>query len=190
MEMQSGSVIKADNTNDGGNGGKITLTVGGDFTMRGTNRGGPGAVISSSKTGPGTGEAGSIRITVGNVTVNPDEMTITCATTPTGDILLENGAKILANAVGEAGSIKMFAGKNATINGLVSSEGTLGTGGAGRSPSMPAAIWSSATRARSSAKVPTPAPTWCICRAASSISSGSWRPPGRPMSRRSPICAT
>ena len=37
---------------------------------------------------------------------------------------MENGAKILANAVGEAGSIKMFAGKNATINGLVSSEGT------------------------------------------------------------------
>ena len=44
---------------------------------------------------------------------------------------MENGAQILANAVGEAGAIKMFAGKNATINGLVSSEGTLGDGRGG-----------------------------------------------------------
>jgi hypothetical protein len=44
---------------------------------------------------------------------------------------VENGAQILANALGEAGSIKMFAGKNATINGLVSSEApsTNGRGG-------------------------------------------------------------
>jgi hypothetical protein len=131
MEMQSGSAIRAENTNNGGNGGNITLTVAGNFTMRGTNPGSPGAVISSSKPGSGTGEAGSIRITVGNVTVNPDDLTITCATTPVGDILVEDGAKILADAVGEAGSIKMFAGKNATINGLVSSEGTLGDGRGG-----------------------------------------------------------
>ncbi len=44
---------------------------------------------------------------------------------------MENGAQVLANAQGEAGSIKMFAGKNATINGLVSSEGTLGAGRGG-----------------------------------------------------------
>ncbi len=131
MEMQAGSVIRADNTNDGGNGGTITLTVGGNFTMRGANGGSPGAVISSSKTGPGTGGAGDIRIKVGNVTVNPDDLTIECATTPSGDILLENGAKVLANAVGEAGSIKMFAGRNATISGLVSSEGTGGDGRGG-----------------------------------------------------------
>ena len=167
MEMQAGSAIRADNTKDGGNGGTITLTVGGNFTMRGASGGSPGAVISSSKTGPGAGGAGDIRIKVGNVTVNPDDLTIECATTPSGDILLENGAKVLANAVGEAGSIKMFAGRNATISGLVSSEGTGGTGGAGRSPSMPAVIWSSATRARSSARAPTPAPTWCIYRAVS-----------------------
>jgi SdrD B-like domain/Right handed beta helix region len=90
-------------------------------------------VISSSKTaGAGdTGVAGDIRITVGNVTVNPDDLTITCATTPLGDILVENGAQILANGTGEAGAIKMFAGKNATINGLVSSEGTTGSGRGG-----------------------------------------------------------
>ena len=97
--------------------------------------------------------AGNIRINVGNVTVNPDDLTITCATTPRGDILVENGAAILANnAMGEAGNIKMFAGKNATINGLVSSPWPSGERArAGRSPSTPAAIWSSATRARSSA---------------------------------------
>jgi hypothetical protein len=119
MEMQAGSGIRAEDTNDGGNGGNITLTVGGNFTMRG------GAVISSSKTaGAGdTGVAGDIRITVGNVQVNPDDLTITCAGTPLGDILVENGAQILANGTGEAGAIKMFAGKNATIDGRVSSQG-------------------------------------------------------------------
>ena len=131
MEMQAGSVIRADNTHDGGNGGKITLTVGGDFTMRGTGAVNPGALISSRKTGPGAGGAGDIRITVGNVTVNGDDLTITCATTPLGDILMEGGARILADALGEAGAIKMFAGKNATINGLVSSDGTGGDGRGG-----------------------------------------------------------
>jgi hypothetical protein len=122
MEMEAGSAIRAENTVAGGNGGNISLNVEGNFTMRG------GAVISSSKTaGAGdTGDAGNIRIEVGNATVNPDDLTITCATTPAGDILVENGAQILANGQGEAGSIKMFAGKNATINGLVSSQG-LGT---------------------------------------------------------------
>jgi hypothetical protein len=133
MEMQAGSAIRAENVNSGGSGGNITLTVGGDFTMRGPGGALGGAVISSSKiSGAGdTGAAGDIRIKVGNVTVNPDDLTITCAPTPSGDILMENGAQILANASGEAGAIKMFAGKNATINGLVSSEGTteLGRGG-------------------------------------------------------------
>ena len=131
MEMQAGSSIKAENANDGGNGGNITIKVDGNFTMRGTSGGTAGAVISSSKTSSGAGEAGNIRITVGNVTVNPDDLTITCATTPAGDILVEDGASILANAVGEAGSIKMFAGKNATIHGLVSSVGILGDGRGG-----------------------------------------------------------
>ena len=166
MEMRAGSAIRAEDTAGGGGGGNITITVAGDFTMRGPAGVLGGAVISSSKSGA-NGDAGNIRITVGNVTVNPDE-TITCATTPAGDILVENGAQILANAVGEAGSIKMFAGKNATINGLVASIGTLGAGRAGRSPSMPAVISSSATPARSSAGAPIPAPTWCICRAVSS----------------------
>ena len=97
MEMQGASAIRAENTHGGGNGGAITLAVGGNFTMRGN----PGTVISSSKPANGTGVAGDIRITVGNATVNPDDLTITCATTPSGDILLENGAKILANAIRE-----------------------------------------------------------------------------------------
>jgi hypothetical protein len=124
MEMQGGSSIRAENLLGGGNGGKIMLTVDGSFVMR------SGAVISSSNSGSATGVAGDIRIQVGNVLVNPDD-TIQCATTPAGDIVMENGAKILANAVDEAGSIKMFAGKNATINGLVSSEGTSTNGRGG-----------------------------------------------------------
>ena len=51
MEMRAGSSIRAENIADGGNGGNITLTVGGNFTMRGTSGGTAGAVISSSKTG-------------------------------------------------------------------------------------------------------------------------------------------
>ena len=125
MEMQGGSSIRAENLVSGGDGGKIMLTVAGSFLMK------SGAVISSSNSGSGTGVAGDIRIKVGNSTVNADELTVTCATTPSGDIVVENGAQILANALSEAGSIKMFAGKNVTINGLVSSEGTLTTGRGG-----------------------------------------------------------
>jgi hypothetical protein len=133
MEMRAGSSIRAENSLDGGNGGNITLTVGGNFTMRGTSGGTAGAVISSSKTNNGTSVAGNIRITVGNVTVNPDDLTITCATTPAGDILVETGARILANnADGVAGNIKMFAGKNATINGQVLSVALLGEGKGGQ----------------------------------------------------------
>ena len=84
MEMQAGSAIRAEDTIAGGDGGKIMLTVGGNFTMRGPGGAFGGAVISSSKmAGAGdTGVAGDIRIQVGNVQVNPDELTITCATTP------------------------------------------------------------------------------------------------------------
>src|SRR4030095_2506345 len=105
----------AENRVSGGNGGNITLTVGGDFTMRGPAGPLGGAVISSSKVQDvnfpnASGTAGDIRITVGNVTVNPDDLTITCALTPAGDILMETGAIIRANnADGAAGNIKMFA---------------------------------------------------------------------------------
>ncbi len=132
MEMQAGSAIRAENTIGGGSGGNITLTVGGNFTMRGPDGSDPGAIISSAKTGGGgdTGHGGDIRITVGNVTVNPDD-TITCATDPKGNIVMEAGSTITADARGDAGAIKMFAGKNVTINGTVSSRGVtdIGRGG-------------------------------------------------------------
>jgi len=187
MEMQSGSAIRAENTHAGGHGGAITLTVGGNFTMRGT----PGAVISSSKPVNGTGVAGDIRITVGNVTVNADDLTITCATTPLGNIVVENGAKILANAVGQGGAIKMFAGKNATINGLVSSEGTLGDGQGGPITIDACCDLIIGDTGKVLSKGGDPgADLVCICRPVSSRSSGSWRPPGPAMSRRSPTSAT
>src|SRR5215831_17587000 len=125
MIMDAGSAIRAEDNTDGGIGGNITITVGGDFTMRGPNNNGdPGAVISSRKnTGAGdTGVGGDIRITVGNVTVNPDD-TITCNAAPAGSILMEAGSLVTADANGKAGAIKMFAGKKVTINGSVSSEG-------------------------------------------------------------------
>ena len=59
MEMRAGSSIRAENSADGGNGGNITLTVGGNFTMRGTSGGTAGAVISSSKTSPATAWPGT-----------------------------------------------------------------------------------------------------------------------------------
>jgi hypothetical protein len=132
MVMEAGSAILAENDSDGGSGGDITIKVGGNFTMRGPDLSNPGAIISSRKTaGAGdTGGGGDIRITVGNVTVNGDD-TITCATDPKGNIVMEAGSTITADANGEAGAIKMFAGKNVTINGTVRSQGftSVGRGG-------------------------------------------------------------
>ncbi len=109
MEMQAGSAIRAENTVGGGSGGNVTLTVAGDFTMRGPDlSGNPGAIISSRKTaGAGdTGHGGDIRITVGNVTVNADD-TITCAADPKGNTVMEAGSTITVDANWEAGAITM-----------------------------------------------------------------------------------
>jgi hypothetical protein len=123
MVMEPGSQISSEDNTDGGNGGKITISVSGDLVLQGT--GATGALISSRKNaGAGdTGVGGDIRITVGNVTVDPATDAITCADTPTGSFDVEAGARILADARGEGGAIKVFAGKNATVDGLVSSQG-------------------------------------------------------------------
>ncbi len=140
MEMQAGSSILAENNCagggpcGGGSGGNITIKVGGDLILHGTIPNGPlGALISSRKTtGAGdTGHGGDIFIEVGNVTVDTETFLATCDEEPKGDILLEKGSQILADANGEAGAIRMFAGHDITIRGTVSSRGftTLGRGG-------------------------------------------------------------
>ena len=119
MEMQAGSSILAEKSLDGGNGGNIAITVGGDFTIASQRRECRRRDLEQQD-GPrqqrGREHADHRRQRDGQ----PGRPTITCATTPAGDILEENGARILANnADGVAGNIKMFAGKNATINGDV-----------------------------------------------------------------------
>ena len=113
LEMQAGSSIYAENRTSGGDGGNISITVGGDFTLRGTSGATPGAIISSSRTtSGGTGKGGNITISV------------------TGNIALESGSTIKADgANGSAGAITISAAKNITADGLVSSHSTLtGTG--------------------------------------------------------------
>jgi hypothetical protein len=123
MDMQAGSSILAENTNNGGNGGPIDITVGGDMTLSGPSGATPGAKISSSKTaGAGdTGVAGNITITVGDFVAVP----------PTGDLVLEPGSQVLANANGPAGAIVMTAAHFASIDGEVFSHGSTAAGRGG-----------------------------------------------------------
>ena len=179
MEMQAGSSIRAENTNDGGNGGNITLTVGGNFTMRGTSGGSPGAVISSSKTGR--------RHRRGREHSDHGRQ---CHGQPgRPDHHVRHDARAATSwwrTARRSSPMRWRGGHHQDVCGQerhdqrpgVLAWASWATGGAGRSPSMPAVISSSATRARSSAGAGIPAPTWCICRAVSSRSSGSWRPPG------------
>jgi hypothetical protein len=126
MIMKAGAKILAENNAGGGNGGDITITVGGNLILCGTpgtadplcgGAGSPGALISSSKTsGAGdTGQAGVITINV------------------VGDsVVQEPGSVIKANGTGPAGEIKITGGKEIDINGSVLSQGgpsTLGLGG-------------------------------------------------------------
>ena len=92
LEIQAGGSINTENTNNGGNGGAISLTVGGDFTMRGPSGATPGALITSRKLGSGdTFSAGKITIIVGGVTVTPDPVNASSpglgqCNSPDGDI--------------------------------------------------------------------------------------------------------
>ena len=123
LVMNPGSAIKAENQVAGGNGGNITILVGGNVLLQG---GSPaGALISSRKTaGAGdTGIAGNVTIHAGN---------IACEANPTkGDVTVEAGAQILADGTGDAGDIEILAGRFITIDGKVSSKTatTVGRGG-------------------------------------------------------------
>ncbi|MEA2568913.1 MAG: hypothetical protein QOI24_914 [Acidobacteriota bacterium] len=64
--LARGSALFAENRTKEGNGGDITLTVGGNLTFQGTNGALPGAIVSSAKTNNGgTSHGGNITMTVG-----------------------------------------------------------------------------------------------------------------------------
>jgi hypothetical protein len=123
VQMFSGSAITAENNNDGGSGGNITITAGRDVLLHNAAGVAPGATISSRKTsGAGdTGHGGDISISAGDTT---------CALS-TGDITVEEFSLVTADSPGEAGAITMHAGHFITIDGTVSSVGstTIGRGG-------------------------------------------------------------
>jgi len=100
--LASGSAIFAEDRSTSGNGGDITITAGGNFTMQGTTTSLAGAIISSSKTNSGTSfHAGNITISAANVTQ-------------------QAGAIIAANANDcAAGAISITGSGSATIGGLV-----------------------------------------------------------------------
>jgi uncharacterized repeat protein (TIGR01451 family) len=122
MQMKAGSEIRAENNNSGGNGGNISISVTGAFTMDGPSGALAGALISSSKTaGAGdTGSAGNISIDVG------------------GDVNLKVGSVIKADGTGPAGNISLSVGGNFTMHGtavplagavISSVGGSVGNGG-------------------------------------------------------------
>src|SRR5262245_56295178 len=66
--LASGAALVAENRKANGNGGNITLTVGGGLTLQGASAGSPGALVSSSRVSGGGGlaeHAGAISIDVG-----------------------------------------------------------------------------------------------------------------------------
>ena len=110
MTMEAGSRILAENAT-GGNGGAITIDVAGNMTMGGAAPA-AGAIISSSSTGGGTNNGGNITIDVGDCDATP----------PTGDLVIEPGAQVKANAqTASAGEIDINACHNMEMDGLVES---------------------------------------------------------------------
>ena len=137
--IEAGGSIHADNVgNNGGGGGDISITVGGDFTMEGPDGGNPGALISSRQLGGGNGQGGDILIIVGGVTVvddptsaDPTAPGIGVCGTPDGDALIEAGATITSDSIGPAGDIALYTGRNITVHGTVRAQGTSGAGHGG-----------------------------------------------------------
>ncbi|MEA2693387.1 MAG: hypothetical protein QOJ16_2774 [Acidobacteriota bacterium] len=108
LVLDAGSTIYAENRRDQGNGGNITLDVGGNLALHSPDGSLPGAVISSGRTstlGPhGAQHAGNIQITVGGTTT------------------LAAGSTIAASSPAAlAGSIQITGQGKVTIAGLISS---------------------------------------------------------------------
>ena len=102
LTIEAGGVLSAENRVGKGNGGNITLEVGGSLFLRGATPGLPGALVSSSRF-PGTdGTAGNLTFTAG------------------GDVALEKGSILDAGTHGgTGGAISITAGGAIDVNGLV-----------------------------------------------------------------------
>ncbi len=113
MEMQAGARILAENANNGGSGGNITIDVDGDLTMAGAVGLVPGAIISTRKSaGAGdTGLGGNITIMVGDSTAATGTFFMGGGSTTYG---AETGAKLIATGTGPAGDITVNAGRTYT----------------------------------------------------------------------------
>jgi hypothetical protein len=104
MVMNAGSGLFAENRRSGGDGGNITLTVGGDLTLHGATASLPGAIVSSSRTAGSSGHAGDVSMDV------------------SGRVLTESGSVIAASTVsGNAGTIQIIAGGIVEVGGLIAS---------------------------------------------------------------------
>ncbi len=109
LTMDAGSAIYAENRLGTGNGGNITLNVGGNLTLHGPDGSLPGAIVSSSRTSsPGpqnpVQHAGNLQITVA------------------GSTTLEAGSILAASAQSApAGSIQIAGQGPVTVGGLVAS---------------------------------------------------------------------
>jgi len=109
LTMDAGSAIYAENRLGTGNGGNITLNVGGNLALHGPDGSLPGAVVSSSRTSsPGpqnpVQHAGNLQITVAGTTT------------------LEAGSILAASAQSApAGSIQIAGQGPVTVGGLVAS---------------------------------------------------------------------
>jgi Bacterial Ig domain/Bacterial cadherin-like domain len=102
--IEAGGGLFAENLRGGGNGGAITLDVGGDLSLEGPAGALPGAVVSSGRTTTGAGLAGDITATV------------------EGAIALDAGSTVSAAAHGgSAGAIAMTAEGLVEVAGLVAS---------------------------------------------------------------------
>ena len=192
MVMQTGSSIRAENSLDGGNGGNITLTVGGDFTMRGTSGGTAGAVISSSKTSdrqqPGREHPDHRRQRDGQPGRPDHHVRHDARGRHPGGERRRPSSPIMLMAW--RATSRCLRARTPRSTALVLSVGLLGEGKGGQITIDACCDLVVGDTGRSSAGAGIPAPTWCTCRGVSSRSSGSWRPPVRRMSRRSPMSVT
>jgi hypothetical protein len=105
LVMEPGSAILAENRRSSGNGGHITLSVGGDLVLNGTAGSIPGAIISSSRikdSAARSGKAGNITALIG------------------GNAELQAGSIVSASSFrGAAGAITIDADGRVAIGGLV-----------------------------------------------------------------------
>ncbi|HEX9943911.1 MAG TPA: Ig-like domain-containing protein, partial [Thermoanaerobaculia bacterium] len=104
LTVEAGGAIFAENRRGGGTGGSISLTVGGNLTLRGPSGALPGAVVSSSRLTDSVASSGQITFSVD------------------GNVVLEAGSTVAASTLnGTSGIIGITADGTVMAAGLVAS---------------------------------------------------------------------